>query len=177
MLKYIVLVAMLFCVVNDTALEWNDSLQLTWTHFKGQPDETKEAVAVTASGITFGYSLGETNGIYTRFTAIAKAHFYPEESWYKPTKVNDTVLAHERLHFDITEWHVRELRKQFTSVQVSQNIQVELETLYQNASLKLRATQQQYDAETSHSVNVPEQLRWQKLVALELKKLEVFKEK
>lgn len=176
MLKYVVVVAMLFCVVNDTAIEWNDSLKLTWSHFKGHPDENKEAVAVTASGITFGYSLGETNGSYTRFSANVKAHFYPEESWYKPNRVNDTVLAHERLHFDITEWHVRELRKQFASVQVSQNIQEELEALYQKASLKLRATQQRYDAETDHSVNVAEQLRWQKVVAIELKKLEEFKE-
>ena len=175
MLKYITVIVLFLCF-NETTIEWEDSLQLTWEHFKGQPDFSKEAVAVTASGITFGYSLGETNGRYTRFNATVKAHFYPDESWYKPAKVNDTILAHERLHFDITEWHVRELRKQFAGLSVSQNIKEELETLYKNASLKLRATQQQYDAETDHSVNVPEQLRWQKLVAMELKKLESFKE-
>lgn len=179
MFKHLVIAFLFFCVISDTTttIEWSDTLALNWSHFKGQPDNTNDAVAVTASGITFGYALGENNGVYNKFEATVIAHFYPEESWYKPTRVNDTVLAHERLHFDITEWHARELRKEIAKLQISQNIKEQLESLYQKASLKLRATQKKYDRETDHSMIVPEQLRWQKLVAIELEKLEEFQGK
>ena len=133
-------------------------------------------MAITASGITFGYSVQETDGRVTSFEASVKAHFYPDKSWYKPQQVNDTILMHERLHFDITEWHARQLRQQIAALKPSQSVAATLDRLYTQASLTLRETQSTYDTESDHSRNIEKQLVWQEKIAIELKKLEQYKE-
>ena len=46
---------------NDEAISWRDNIKLTWNHFKGTPKTNMSAVAVTASGITFEFSVKESN--------------------------------------------------------------------------------------------------------------------
>lgn len=46
---------------NDETISWNDSRKLKWEDFKGNPNSQSDAVALTASGITFGYSV-KTSG-------------------------------------------------------------------------------------------------------------------
>lgn len=177
MLKYILLFGCVFLFrSNDVAIEWNEALKLDWTYFKGPPDLETEAAAITASGITFGYSVQKTDDRVTGFKVNVKAHFYPDKSWYKPDKVNDAILMHERLHFDITEWHTRMLRQKIADLRPSPNISSELEKLYTQMGQTLRETQNTYDAESDHSRNIEQQFVWQKKVADELKKLEGFKE-
>ena len=177
MLKYLPLILCFFLIsLDEETIEWHDGLKLEWNNFKGQPDSNNKAVAITASGLTFGYSVQKTNDLITSFQANVKAHFYPDKSWYKSEQVNDTILMHERLHFDITEWHARQLRFQMSNLETSQDIEKKLDSLYYEISQTLRKTQSQYDLESDHSRNLENQLVWQKKVAEELKNLESFKE-
>ena len=177
MSKYFLLIfCLLLLPLNEEAIEWHDALKLDWNNFRGEPDSNNNAVAITASGLTFGYSLEQTNGKITSFQANVKAHFYPDKSWYKIKQVNETILMHERLHFDITEWHARQLRQQMAQLEPSQNIGKTLDNLYYQMSQTLRNTQSQYDLESDHSRNIENQFLWQEKVAKELKKLERFKE-
>ena len=177
MLKFILLFSCVFLFRStEVTIEWNEALKLDWSYFKGAPDLDTDAAAITASGITFGYSVKKTDDKVTGFKTNVKAHFYPDKSWYKPEKVNDTILMHERLHFDITEWHTRLLRQKIAALKPSQNVSSELEKLYTTMSQTLRETQNAYDAESDHSRNIEQQLLWQKKVAAELKTLEAFKE-
>ena len=177
-MKIIVLITAFLCLVpkNDEAVAWREDLKLQWNDFKGKPDNSKSAVAITASGITFGYAINETENRVTDFEVTATAHFYPDKSWYKPERVNDTILDHERLHFDITEWHVRKLRLRIGQLKPNNQVRGQLDKLYQEAVRELQATQKLYDAETDHSRKLEQQLLWQKKVAMELKKLEKFRE-
>lgn len=177
MIKYFSLILFILLLpFNEETIEWHNGLKLEWKNFKGQPDVNNNAVAITASGLTFGYSVQKTNGRITSFQANVKAHFYPDKSWYKSKQVNDTILMHERLHFDITEWHARQLRLQMSKLEPSQNIGETLDSLYYQMSQTLRKTQSQYDLESDHSRNIENQFLWQKKVAEELKKLDSFKE-
>lgn len=151
-------------------------MKLDWSYFRGQPQEDTDAVAITASGISFGYSVQKTDDKVTGFKVNVLAHFYPDKSWYKPEKSNNTILMHERLHFDITELHARLLRKQIATLQPSQNVSSTLDNLYTDISKTLRETQNTYDAESDHSRNIEKQFFWQKKIAAELKKLDKFKE-
>ena len=177
MLKYLLLFScFLLSSSSEETIPWSDDLKLDWSYFRGQPQEDTDAVAITASGISFGYSIQKTDDKVTSFKVNVIAHFYPDKSWYKPEKSNDTILMHERLHFDITEWHARLLRKQIVTLQPTQNVSSTLDNLYADISKTLKETQNTYDAESDHSRNIEKQFFWQKKVALELKRLEKFKE-
>ena len=42
-----------FTPLSDEVITWRDNIKLSWKNFKGDPKPSSNAVAVTASGITF----------------------------------------------------------------------------------------------------------------------------
>lgn len=177
MLSRILIVLLIFINYSpndELVIEWNTSKRLAWSDFKAPVDYNSDAVAVTASGITFSFSLRESNGKYVSFNASAKAHFYPEKSWYNSKEANDHILAHEQLHFDITELSVRKLRYAVSKLQVSQNIKHELRQLHNEANEALAKMQEDYDMQTDHSRNKEAQILWSKFVEEELKKVSAY---
>ncbi|MDX1470837.1 MAG: DUF922 domain-containing protein [Flavobacteriaceae bacterium] len=166
-----------FVLTGDEPISWKNDLQLTWDDFKGEAKLESGAVAVTASGITFSYSVKRTNDRIIAFDAIVNAHFYPENSWYLKDKTNDQILKHEQLHFDITELHVRMLRKKISELKVSQSIKEELHELHLEANNLLREMQNKYDLESDNSINRVNQLEWEAFIESELKRYEDFSSK
>lgn len=160
---------------DEVVIEWSNAKKLTWSDFKGPIDRNSDAVAVTASGITFSFSVKESNGRYKSFNAEAKAHFYPEKSWYDKAQTNDHILAHEQLHFDITELHVRRLRYQIAKLNVSQSIKEQLRQLHRNANVQLAEMQNSYDVQTDNSRNVEAQVKWSLFVHAELQKFQDYR--
>jgi len=159
---------------NEVTMSWHEGLKLTWNDFKGPKDTKSDAVAVTASGITFSYAVRKSNSRIVDFKVVVEADFYPEKSWVVKELADDYILAHEQLHFDITELHVRKLRKQISEVKVSQYLGGVLNTLHQNMNKELAEMQQKHDTETNNSINKEAQEKWAKFVAAELKKYDDF---
>lgn len=175
-----ILVLLLFILIgnnNDEAtMSWNETKKLTWADFQSTPDNNSEAVALTASGITFGYSLKTTsNNRIVDFSVSVESHFYPKKSWYLKDRANNYILAHEQLHFDITELYARRFRKELTKVKVNQNLKKQLRALHKSINKSLNETQKKYDAESNHSINVDIQKQWEVLIHSELKKLDQYK--
>ena len=162
---------------NEETLSWHENLKLTWNDFRGNNNTNSDAVAVTASGITFSYTVRKANSRIVGFKARVEAHFYPEKSWVTKELADDYVLTHEQLHFDITELHVRKLRKQISEVKVSQNLDRILNTLHQNMNKALADMQNEYDIETGNSIKKIAQAHWTEFVSLELIKYESYKSK
>jgi uncharacterized protein YydD (DUF2326 family) len=179
MSKFFIIVSFLLCLQSDTPeFPWHQDHKLKWTDFQGKPDVSSSAVAVTASGITFSYSV-EKSSIHgvTGFNAKALAHFYPEHSWHKKEAVNDHILKHEQFHFNITELNVRYFREKISKLKASASIAKELSELQKQANTDLAIMQKRYDAETNYSINKEEQVRWIVFVNKELKRLEKYKSK
>ena len=167
----------LFCFQQDSkGVAWSENFKLNWQDFKAKPDNSTDAVAITASGITFGYSVqrSSTRGIIG-FKSEVLAHFYPEHSWYKKEKVNNHVLAHEQLHFNITELHARYFREKLSKLKAHSKITEELNTLHNNINASLAAMQNKYDKESNYSMDNEGQEKWAIFVAKELKRLQKFK--
>ncbi|TXE15990.1 DUF922 domain-containing protein [Psychroserpens burtonensis] len=164
-------------IIEEVTISWSDSKKLTWSDFKGQVEQNTDAVAVTASGIAFSFSVSQSNDKYIDFNAISEAYFYPEKSWYLKNKGDDYILAHEQLHFDITELHVRQLRFNISRVNVSQNIKQELRDLHEQANKNLAIMQNDYDTQTDNSINKTEQAIWSQFVKIELYKYKDFRSK
>jgi len=158
-------------------LTWREDLKLTWEDFQGEQNLESGAVAVTASGITFSYAVRKSNSRIVDFQALIKAHFYPEKSWVIKELADDYILAHEQLHFDITELHVRKLRKLISEVKVSQNLDRIFNAIHQDMNNELAEMQNRYDSETNNSIEKIAQAKWIVYVDKELKKYDDFKSK
>ncbi len=175
------LIVVLSCIVllgaspNEESFTWNENRKLTWADFKGSVDPNSDAVALTASGITFGYSINRTNKRITGFKATIESHFYPYKSWYVRGKADDYILGHEQLHFDITELYARKFREQVARLKVSQNVKQQLDVLYANINKALAETQNAYDTQSAHSMDPEMQKKWDQRIKEELKLLDRYK--
>ncbi|MCL5127924.1 DUF922 domain-containing protein [Algibacter sp. L4_22] len=156
-------------------ISWTDNYKLSWTDFRGKPKQNSGAVAETASGISFGFSLKKLESNVVSFSTEVNAYFYPEDSWFHPEQASAYILGHEQLHFDITELFARKFRKGISELKISNNIKEQLKTLYKNSEKGLGMMQRQYDAETNHSKNPEIQKEWQLYIKSELDKLSKYK--
>ena len=176
--KYILVFLVLFFVGNTTSKEtmtWNASRKLTWSDFKANPNPSSGAVALTASGITFGYSVKTSGKRIVDFSASVEAHFYPNKSWYIKERANTYILKHEQLHFDITELYVRKFRQQLDGLVVNQNIKIQMNQIHKAINDALDNTQRTYDEQSNHSINLEAQKYWEAYITEELLKLEKYK--
>ncbi len=172
-----VLAYLLIVPPSDEVISWRDDIKLTWSEFKGVPKPNMSAVAVTASGITFEFSVKETGSRIVSFDANVFAHFYPNKSWYIKEESDNHILAHEQLHFDITELYARKFRKQIVQLNVTNNLKSELRSLHNNINKEVAIAQNLYDQESNNSVNREFQAKWEKFVKQELIKLDAYKSK
>lgn len=172
MYKFIIAVCLSLCFVQDESrISWDIDYRLEWSDFKGTPRPRNHAVAVTASGITFGYSTKMSETQLIDYNVEISADFYPDKSWCLRERVNNNILNHERLHFDITELHARKFRKRVQRTNFNMNINRQMEAIHEQINRELEAMQNKYDAETNHSQNIEKQKEWQTYIVEELNKL------
>lgn len=165
----------LFFIQDKPTQNWSDSYRLEWVDFKAKPRLHTSTVAVTASGLSFGFSTTTSSfGRIKDYEYTVEAQFYPEDSWYIKERANNHILEHERLHFDITELHARKMRKRLENTIFSNNINQEMNAIYSEIRRTLSKMQDQYDAETNHSQIVEKQLEWQAFIKEELRKLVAY---
>lgn len=176
MTKFIFILCCLFLSIEEeNMISWNEAYKLSWQDFKGQPKFEIDAVATTASGITFKYGITHNSSGIVGYNTTVKAHFYPKKSWYKPERASDYILSHEQLHFDITELHARIFRFQIKDLELKINLKEQLEFKHKNIIEALSIMQDKYDTESDFSRNPELQAKWQKYVQAELEKLETYK--
>lgn len=156
-------------------MSWTASYKLTWDDFKGKPNNNVGSVAITASGISFGYSIKENNNSIVDFNTEVSANFFPEKSWYKKELANAHILNHEQLHFDITELFARKFRKELERLKPENGIKKTFNHINRTINKELDAMQDLYDTETNHSINVEAQTKWQVYINEELDKLSQYK--
>ena len=160
---------------NEDTMTWNESHKLNWADFKASPNQNSDAVALTASGITFGYSLKTSGERIIDFSTSVEAHFYPNKSWYLKDKGSTYILAHEQLHFDITELYARKFREQLIKLVVNKNIKQQMQGLHTTINGGLDETQKRYDAQSNHSMDIDAQKKWGVFIQEELEKLDKYK--
>ncbi|MEE3224931.1 MAG: DUF922 domain-containing protein, partial [Bacteroidota bacterium] len=83
---------------------------------------------------------------------------------------DEFTLKHEQTHFDISEVHARMFRKAVAEFRFTRNSKVEIQKIYKKIESSRRNMQQQFDAETEHSVNREAERRWESNVEALLRK-------
>ena len=177
MIRFLILICCLVCVQNDEpALSWNDTYKLSWQDFKAKPDPNDTAVAITASGITFGFSIRQTDkNEVVSFTSEVHAYFYPEQSWFKIEQADNHILGHEQLHFNITELFARKFRYRISQLKVSNDVRGQLKKIHNDINVELSLMQKRYDNETVYSRHFELQSKWKIYVDTELNTYSKYK--
>ena len=163
-------------LAQESQVPWAPDFRLEWKDFEGPVNPTSPFSANTSSGISYGWSLKHGGNKTPEFSYRAFAFFVPERSWVKEGKRSPHLLAHEQLHFDITEIHARKLRKalrNFDPVRVK-DVKGTVQKIYKRIETESKKMQEQFDLETLHSQNDKAQLKWRERIVADLKALEEF---
>ena len=149
------------------------STPLTWDNFKKRAPRGSNYDAETNSAIDLQMAVSMDSVVVAVFT-----YFDPTSSWKKKKKLTDALLKHEQLHFDITEYHARLLRKELlnTVFKKPQTVGKTITKLFNQQIKKWKKMQDAYDKETKHSTVVDKQAEWESNVANYLSETEEFSE-
>jgi hypothetical protein len=149
---------------------WATNNPLTWDHFKGSPDTTREYAAATDCHIDMNYN-SRKDTLYVRVETYSTTF----DSWIKPKYKTIELLKHEQLHFDVAELFARKLRKTILELRIqkkdAQNALQAIEAANTNA---YRKYQDLYDSETDHNLIKKKQEEWEKKITSELKAYEAY---
>ena len=152
---------------KEEKIAWAEGRKLNWADFKGVPSGPEDYVASTNSGVSFSFSYKEQNG-QSVIDYTVRGNFYPNLSWYRPSKVTNYILEHEQMHFDISELCARKLRKSLATIPRDRDFKSRSEVVYEQNEKVRREMQTQYDTDSDHSNNKEEELRWRTYVAEQL---------
>ncbi|PWJ38010.1 DUF922 domain-containing protein [Sediminitomix flava] len=153
------------------SIYWNEELKLKISDFKGKPDSISYYKGSCSSVIIIEkYNDGS---LYPNFEV--EAIFLPNESFLVLTgdqDIDNSLLEHERLHFDITYLYVLKIKKSIKDLRTKRISELDryleqIYTLFEARDIK----QKQYDKETLHGAISSEQNIWNKMIYSELDSL------
>lgn len=140
----------------SSLIGWKADRPLTWDDFTAQPDFRSEKTAYTKSRIK-----SKWNYTGEKLTYKVMAIFETKSSWARQPRT-DRLLAHEQLHFDITEAYARMLRREFALMKDPDMIGSDrIKKVTRGVREEWYDRQKEYDRETDHSVNEEAQARWE----------------
>jgi hypothetical protein len=148
-------------------MEWAAARRLSWNDYTGAVNSKSKFSAMSTCAIAF-----QINGKGDTVHVMVKSLFYPGKSWVKTKDKSEALLAHEQLHFDITELYARKLRKEVLGMKLdAKHAQKQLMNAYQKNFKALTKEQTRYDAQSKHSINKEKQQAWSIRIHKELEQL------
>jgi hypothetical protein len=133
---------------------WDENRTLHYSDFKMKPPASAFS-ALSSTSIEAGWdrSGNEVTSFYV------KAAFNQAQSWMR-TKT-ELILAHEQLHFNITEYFARLLYSDLNQKMQSESLTAQqANSAFQQFNKLCNDWQDNYDKETEHGVNSAKQLIW-----------------
>ncbi len=156
----------------EKEIEWSSKRKLKIRDFKGDTTN-KSALAATSSGIKVFWS---RKSRFVKGYAEVVTFYDCTASYFRERKDTAHVLAHEQLHFDISELHARKfvktIRNEFPAFK---DFMLKSDSIYKKALLDLNLAQDTYDLEV-YSDTSRQQILFAK-IASELKAYEAFSNK
>lgn len=153
----------------EKEIYWHPGRKLTIADFRASTDN-RPAAASTHCGFTIAY----TNDLMTgKVLLTVSTAFYPRDSYFKITEDSIFVLAHEQLHFDISEVYSRRFIKMaMEQVNTAGDWANEIHALYQSVYSEMIVRQDAYDSASYEDRN--QLTAWQKTINKELTDLKEF---
>jgi Bacterial protein of unknown function (DUF922) len=162
---------------QDTAVVWSE-IKVMWSDFKEKNSYDKYPYKLAKTSWKLKVDITDTCRCDNPKVSVnAAALFFPYSSWVRNSATNNsTLLAHERLHFDIVELFARQLRKQLSETPFTfKNYKREVDKIKRKIFLTLQRWQSNYDKETSGGNDIVKQAQWQVSILKEIAELENYK--
>jgi hypothetical protein len=156
---------------NNDTIFYDYNRKLTWNDFQGKVDNNNIGAALTASGYAFDANIiGDPKTIYLNISVYT--YFIKSGSWRKPEVNTDYYLLHEQRHFDITRLGAETFADRLSKAKFTKdNYNKVIDSVFDKVYNENIALQNRYDNETRHSLNHDIQLKWNELIAEDLKKI------
>lgn len=147
-----------FSYAEKNALDWSD--------FRGEPDSGSYFDSAVNTGITYQWSYSKEDGDDIALDFDVNSFCYPTLSWVKKGQTTAYLLAHEQLHFDISEIHARIMRKKLRDYKPTKgkDVRKDLNRMYKRVERMRINMQKKYDRDTDHSRNKEAQKAWEQKV-------------
>ncbi len=156
----------------EKEIAWHKARKLKRADFKGST-ENRPFEAATQSGIQYRYG-GRLYQGKVRFSV--RTVFNCQGSYFKGTANVEETLAHEQLHFDITEIYARKLiRAVQTEIQTAADLEQKTGRIYQQIVNECATEQDKYDSEVY--ADRSKQSLWSLKVRQELESLNAYADK
>ena len=136
--------------------------EIEWSDFLGEADPSSEFDAVTNWVITYAYP----QPTFKNETARVKVQvslFLRSDSWVRANKQTQRLLNHERGHFKIGKICAKEIQETINSMIFDRyDYAKQINVVYRKIIEKYKEFEKQYDNETDHYKNRPQQELWDK---------------
>jgi hypothetical protein len=154
---------------NDGGLVWQAERRLSWEDFQSEADMKEPLHAMTSTNIEV-----QANCYGGRMQFEVKCVFKTQDSWSK-NKQSVQLLAHEQMHFDLTEVHARLLRQKLAqTLGLCGSDKTRFGKIVEGYFAAWKTEQNQYDRESNHGLNQEQQLIWEDKIARQLEALGSF---
>jgi hypothetical protein len=151
----------------DIRIEWRENYKLHWEDFQGVPREGNYS-AMTCSDLDVKSYFKEG-----KMDFQVSSSFMKKNSWTKSK--SEKLLAHEQIHFDITELHARMLRKTLEPYKGFKFEPGQFQEIIKPIFAEWSLMEKRYDKETRHGLNKEAQKEWEEMIAAKLKELDLYK--
>ena len=157
----------------EEEIQWNEKRKLKIEDFKGTTEKRPFTAATVSS---FRYLLSTKTGYSKHYTIKATTFFDCKTSYFKHSTSDSIVLAHEQIHFDISELYARKflIRMEKEAKSVKEALEIQQKVL-NDISRELQLKQDEYDSEVY--ADRLKQPKWNKWINLELEKTNSYKSK
>lgn len=149
---------------------WSPTRKMTWADFTGTMPKTTRYSAQIFNNFEYIAPLKLENGIL-KINLQMKVYMLKSSSWTSSTSLSDYSIAHEQVHFDLTKIVAERFKQKAKEILTVDNYDSELQLLFIEMYREMNRFQKEYDDESSHSINVLGQQKWQRFVDWELKEI------
>ena len=155
----------------ETEIIWQAQRRLKIRDFKGTL-EKRPFQAATMSSFRYRYQVSALTG---KLVVEVETFFDCSNSYFKPSEQDSAILAHEQIHFDISELYARRfLKKVKSEITTNKEFLSQHGQLYKSTFDKMVLKQDEYDTEVY--ADRTKQIKWQKWIKTELEKYKDSKE-
>lgn len=149
---------------NKNDIPYRPNQLLNWNDFKGKPEASSNAAALTNAGFGIKLSFRRAENA-SQLDIAVNCSFSRKDSWVKLANKTNYILNHEQKHFDIayinTLLFIKNLRNaNFTNT----NYNAVIQKIYTETALAMANMQNKYDGETSHSRLPEKQAAWDETI-------------
>jgi hypothetical protein len=154
---------------GEDGLLWQADRRLSWDDFQSEADQQQALHAMTSTNIEV-----QANCQGNQVQFAVRCVFKTKDSWSK-NKQSLRLLAHEQMHFDLTEVHARQLRQVLSrATGLCGSRKSQFSAIVEDQFAKWKTEQDLYDLESNHGLNQEQQLAWEAKIAHQLQQLAAF---